>query len=138
MDLRWNPIGVQASAAGKGTMVGVHNIVGTLVVVAYLALTVVNLLRLRGTEVSWTRSLSFAAAAILLVQYAIGFWLLGDGYRNRTSHYVLALLAIVTVGLEHGYARTRVTPRARASTALAATGLTLVLVAVAHAIGSAS
>ncbi len=119
-------------------MDGVHNIVGTLVVVAYAALTVVNVLRFRGSDLPWARPLSFAAAALLLLQYAIGFWLLADADRNRTSHYVVALLALVTVGLEHGYAQTRPTPRARATASLAATGLTLVLVAVAYSIGTAS
>ncbi len=121
---------------GEG-LTGVHNIVGTLVVVAYLALTVVNLLRLRGANFSWARPLSFAAAGLLLVQYLIGFALLGQGQGNAFVHYVVALLAILTVGLEHGYANTRPDQRGRASAALAATGLTFLLVAVAYSIGSA-
>jgi hypothetical protein len=116
-------------------MVDVHNIVGTAVVVAYLALAIVNVLRVRGNDLPWARPLSFAAAALLLVQYLLGFYLLGEGYRNQTSHYLFALLALVTVGLEHGYAPTRLTPRARATAALAATALTFVLVAVAYQIG---
>ena len=117
-------------------MVEVHNVVGTLVVLAYLALAVVNVLRLTGRDIPWVRPLSFAAASLLLVQYLIGFWLLGSGHDPRASHYVVALLAIVTVGLEHGYAATRVTPRAKATAALVATALTFVLVVVAYAIGS--
>lgn len=120
-----------------GGLTGVHNIVGTLVVVAYLALTVVNVLRLRGGDVSWARPLSFAAAGLLLVQYLLGFALLGQGRVNQLSHYAVALLALVTVGLEHGYANTRPDRRARASAALAATGLTFLLVVVAYGIGSA-
>lgn len=117
-------------------MVGMHNVVGTLVVVAFLVLTVVNVLRLMGRTIPWGRQLAAAAAGLLLVQYVLGFALLGAGNRNQTSHYVFALLAIVTVGLEHGYARTRVTPRAVATASLIATGLTLVLVVVAYSIGS--
>lgn len=120
-----------------GGLVGIHNLVGTLVVVAYLALTIVNALRLRGGDFSWGRPLSFAAAGLLLLQYVLGFALLGEGLRNQFSHYVLALLAIVTVGLEHGYASTRPDHRSRASAALVATGLTLLLVLAAHVIGSA-
>lgn len=116
-------------------MVGVHNIVGTLVVVAYLALAIVNALRVRGSNLGWARPLSFAAAGLLLVQYLIGFSLLGEGNRNHLSHYVFALLALVTVGLEHGYAPTRLTPRARATASLAATTATFVLVFVAYSIG---
>lgn len=116
-------------------MVTVHNVVGTLVVVAYLVLAVANLLRLRGSDAAWARPLSFAAAGLLLVQYAIGFYLLGTGHNQPASHYAFALLALVTVGLEHGYASTRATPRARATAALIATALTFALVAVAYSIG---
>lgn len=116
-------------------MVAVHNVVGTLVVVAYLAVTVANVLRFRGSSAPWARPLSFAAAGLLVVQYLLGFWLLGSGNVNQASHYAFALLAIVTVGLEHGYAQTRATPRARALTALVATATTFVLVAIAYTIG---
>jgi hypothetical protein len=119
-------------------MVGLHNIVGTLVVLAYLVLTVVNVLRARGSDLPWARNLSFAAAGLLLIQYLLGFWLLGDGHRNQAAHYVFALLAIVTVGLEHGYAQTRVTQSARATTALAATAATFILVVIAYSIGQSS
>ena len=119
-----------------GGLVGVHNIVGTLVVVAYLALTVVNALRLRGGEFSWARPLSFVAAALLLLQILLGFALLSQGLRNPTAHYLLALLAVLTVGLEHGYANSRPERRARASAGLLATGLTFLLVVVTYAIGS--
>lgn len=117
-------------------MVGVHNVVGTLVVLAFLALTVVNVLRLTGRAMPVGRQLSSLAASLLLVQYMIGFYLLGNDNREQTSHYVFALLAIVTVGMEHGYARTRVAPRARATTSLVATALTFVLVVIAYSIGS--
>lgn len=116
-------------------MVSVHNVVGTLVVVAYLALAIVNAFRVRDRALSWARPIAIAAAGLLLVQYVIGLSLIGGGDRNRTSHYVFALLAIVTVGLEQGYAPTRLTPRARATAALAATLATFVLVLVAYWIG---
>ena len=127
---------VREGGAGLG-LVSVHNVVGTLVVLAYLVVTIVNIVRVTGREVPAGRTLSFAAAALLLIQYLIGFWLLGQGYRNQPAHFVVALLALVTVGLEHGYAPGRSTPRARAMTALIASVLTLVLVGVAHGIGSA-
>lgn len=117
-------------------MVTVHNIVGTLVVVAFLALTVVNVLGVTGRPVGFGRALSAIASVLLLVQYALGFWLLGLGRDNRASHYAFALLALVGVGLEHGYARTRSDPRARAVASLVATALTFALVLVAYVIGS--
>ena len=117
-------------------MVNLHNIVGTLVVLAFLVLAVVNALRVMGREIGWIRPLSFVAAALLLVQYVIGFGLLGQGHPISSIHYITALLAIVTVGLEHGYARTRASPGARARAALVASGLTFVLVLIAYIIGS--
>ena len=116
-------------------MVNVHNTVGTLVVLAFLALTVVNVLGVIGREIAFGRALSGIASVLLLVQYALGFWLLGLGHDNRASHYAFALLALVGVGLEHGYARTRGNPRARAVASLVATGLTFALVLVAYVIG---
>ena len=119
-------------------MVEFHNLVGTLVVLAYFALTVVNVLRVTGRDVPWSRGLSFAAAALLLLQYLLGISLLAQRFQIPAIHYIVALLAIITVGLEHGYAGTRLNPRARALAALLATAATTVLVAVAHTIGSRS
>ena len=116
-------------------MVNVHSTIGTLVVVGYLAATVLHGLALAGRPVPWARMVSFVASGLLLVQYLLGFWLLGDGRRNETIHYVLALAALITVGLEHGFAPTRPTPRERALTATVATAGTLVLVLGAYVVG---
>ena len=113
----------------------VHMTVGTLVVLGYLAATVLNLLALAGRSFPWARYVSYAASGLLLVQYALGFSLLGEGYRNRGIHYVLALAALITVGLEHGYANTRPTPRARAAYGAIATALTFALVLSAYLVG---
>ncbi len=119
-------------------MVGIHSTVGTLVVLAYLALTVVNLLGANGRSFGLARPLSFAAAGLLLLQYVLGFSLLGSGYRNAGSHYALAFLALATVGMEHGYASTRPTERARYRTAALATALTFLLVVVTYIIGQSN
>lgn len=138
--LQWGQDGrIVGSRGGEGMgggLTGVHNIVGTLVVAAFLALTIVNILRLGGRDFSWARPLSFAAAGLLVLQYLLGFALLGQGRVNQLSHYVVALLALLTVGLEHGYANSRPDRRARASAALVATGLTFLLVVVAYGIGT--
>jgi hypothetical protein len=119
-------------------MVSIHSTVGTLVVLGYLAATVLYAYAAAGRPVALARYVSFAAAGLLLVQYVLGFWLLGDGYRNQASHYAFAILALVTVGLEHGFAPTRATPRARASVAgLAALG-TLILVVITYLLGQGS
>lgn len=119
-------------------LVGVHNVVGTLVVLAYLIVVILNVLAVAGREVAFRRPLSFAAAALLLVQYVIGFVLLGGGLAIQPIHYVIALLAIVTVGLEHGYAPSRETPSARQTASLIASLLTLIIVVAAYVIGTTS
>lgn len=116
-------------------MASVHMIVGVLVVLGYLALTVVSFLGWRGRPIAWARQLSFAAAAALLIQYVLGFSLLGNGHHNKAIHYVLALAAIITVGLEHGYARNLPDPENRARATTIAVALTTVLVIAAYAVG---
>ncbi len=116
-------------------MVAFHNTVGTLVILGYLATVVFYGLAYAGRPVGWTRQLSFGAAGLLMLQYLIGFSLLGAGHDNRVVHYVLALSALVTVGLEHGLAGSREVPRERAAVGgLAALG-TLVLVVATYAVG---
>jgi len=116
-------------------MVAVHNTVGTLVVLAYLVLAVLYGLWAVGRPLPATRVVSGIAAGLLLLQYALGFWLLGNGNQQEAIHYIIALLAIGAVGIEHGYARTRPTPRAQAATGAGAAALAFGLVLVAYAIG---
>lgn len=83
-------------------MVDVHMIIGLASLAAFLVLTIVNGLRaFRGANLNWARGLSFAAAGLLLVQYVLGFSLLGGDHRIPAIHYILALVAIVPVGAEH-------------------------------------
>ena len=83
-------------------MVNIHMIIGLASVAAFLLLTIVNGLRaFRGSELSWARGLSFAAAGLLLIQYVIGFSLLGSDHGMKPIHYILALTAIIPVGAEH-------------------------------------
>jgi len=115
-------------------MVDVHMVVGLLVLVSFLALTILNVLAVLGRPVAFARPLSFAAAGLLLFQYLLGFSLLGSDHKIRALHYIFALAAILTVGLEHGYARTRETPELRARVSAIATGLTTILVLTAYGI----
>ncbi|MFM9108454.1 MAG: hypothetical protein ACKOWF_17345 [Chloroflexota bacterium] len=113
----------------------IHEAIGGLVLLAYIVLTIVNVLRLTGKEIAFARPLSMAAAGLLLVQYVLGFLLMGSGARNSNLHYLIALLAIVTVGLEHGWAANRATAKERAAGSLVASALTVVLVFAAYMLG---
>ena len=119
-------------------MVTVHMIVGTLVLLGYLSLTVVNVLAIGGHRYTWERALSFAAATLLLIQYALGFSLLGSDHDKSGWHYAFALAALITVGLEHGLASRQPIPEARARVGVLASAGTLVLVLIAFVIGESS
>jgi hypothetical protein len=123
---------------GWGTMVGFHSTVGTLVLLAYLVLAILNGLSLRGRQYSWARQLSFFAAGLLVLQYVIGFSLLGSDHHVSAAHYILALCALITVGLEHGYANTRETPGERARYATLATTGTFIIVLITYIIGESN
>jgi hypothetical protein len=120
-------------------VVTVHQTIGTLVVLAYLVLTVVYILRLTGRDLPVARPLSFAAAGLLIVQYVIGFGLLGDDREVSGWHYLIALSAILTVGIEHGMAGARPPETSgNARLAVAATAATTLLTIIAYAIGSSN
>lgn len=118
-------------------MVTVHQTVGTLVVLAFLVLTVVNVLRATGRQIGWARPLSFGAAGLLVLQYLLGFSLLGSGHKITAWHYLFALSAILTVGVEHGMANAQ-PPSANARLAAAATAGTTILTIIAYAIGQSN
>jgi hypothetical protein len=83
-------------------MANLHMIIGLSTLAAFVLLAIVNGLRLlRGAELTWARGLSFAAAGLLLIQYVLGFSLLGSDHSIPAIHYILALVAIVPVGAEH-------------------------------------
>lgn len=115
-------------------MVNVHMIVGTLVLIAYIALTIVNGLQLSGARTfSWSRQLSMAAAGLLFLQYVLGFSLLGS-HSITPAHYLIALAAIIPVGYEHMVANTQETTSTRARLGMFAAATTTVLVLIAYAI----
>ena|SRR5947209_1672269 len=121
-------------------MVKVHEGVGTLVLIAFVALVVVNILIMTGKRISWSKQLSYAAAGLLAIQYVLGFSLLGNDHKITAWHYLIALAAIIPVGVEHGMAeaREREQPGSGRRIAAAATAATLILVIVAYAIGQSN
>lgn len=112
-----------------------HFILGSVIVVAFIVVAILNVLRATGRNIPVARTISMAAAALLLLQYVIGFLLMGSGFRNSNLHYLIALLAIIPVGIEHGYAASRTSPHQRAVTAAVAAVATVVLILAAYEIG---
>jgi hypothetical protein len=117
-------------------VVDLHMIIGLATVAAFVLLTIVNGLRaFRGSEMSWARGLSFAAAGLLLIQYVIGFSLLGSDHKITAVHYILALVAVVPVGAEHMIAAQEADPHRSRRTAFICNLATVVMLLIVYAIG---
>jgi|SRR3954454_2941546 hypothetical protein len=113
-------------------------IVGTLVVLAYLVLAVGNAIQLTGERsLGWTRQLSMGAALLLLVQLVLGFSLLSGDHTITPAHYLFALAALITVGVEHAVAYPNEDRTTRMRLATMATSGTALLVLIAYSIGQA-
>jgi hypothetical protein len=120
-------------------MSNVHMIVGTLVVLAYALSSILNArLAFTGREVSWQRGVTFGSATLLLLQWFLGFSLLGQGHDVPESHFILGLSAILPLGVEHGYGNSREAPRQRGMISFLANLVTLGIVLVAYVIGQSS
>lgn len=119
-------------------MDAIHATVGTLVIVAFAANLILYLVQLTSSVLPWARYVSYGAAGVLLVQLLLGISLLFESYVNLTSHYVVALLTLIPVGIEHGYASGRRRPRERQTAGALAALTTLVLVVLAYLIGRGS
>lgn len=113
-----------------------HSTVGTLIIVAYLIVLVLNIRTAMGRPMlSFQRPLSFAAAALVLLQIMLGFSLLGEGRSVPGEHFLIALLAIFPIGAEHALTG-RATDSVRAGRIAAiANAVTLALVITAYVIG---
>ena len=120
-------------------MANVHMIVGTLVIVGFVITLILNIRTARaGREYSWQKMVSFGAATLLVLQYMLGFSLLGSGEDIPARHFIFALLAIIPVGAEHGFANTRADARQRGRYAAIAEVVTLALVLTAYIIGQSN
>jgi len=120
----------------ENEMTTVHMIVGLAVVIAFLVSTIASYLRWsKGTEFTWLRGVSFAAAGLLLLQYVLGFALLGDDREITAIHYILALATIIPVGAEHMFATAERPAAERNRIAFFASLAALVLVLIVYAIG---
>lgn len=93
-------------------LAGIHEMLGGLVVVALIVVVVLAAIQAAGGEGRWTRTASMIAAGLLALQYVLGVLLIGGGARNSNTHYIIALLIIIPIGLQHSSAR-RLSERTR-------------------------
>jgi hypothetical protein len=111
-------------------------IVGSITLVLFLANAVMYAIEMfKGTPVAYHRLVSIGAATGLLLQYALGFMLLGAGNDSRWTHWVLALVAILPVGMEHGMTANQTKFRTKSMLGLIASTLTFIIVLTVYAIG---
>ena len=80
--------------AVEGGLAGIHEILGGLVVVAFIVMAILAAIAAAGRDIPWIRQASFVAAGLLLLQYLLGVLLLANGYRNTRSHIAIALLVL--------------------------------------------
>ena len=95
-----------------GGIAGIHQMLGGLVVVALIVVAILAAFQAAGRSGDATRIASYVAGALLVLQYVLGFLLLGSNFRNSNEHYVIALLILVPIGLQHTAAR-RLSPQTR-------------------------
>lgn len=80
---------------------GIHEMLGGLVVVAFIVVAIVAAVAAAGRDVPWLRAASFVAAGLLALQYLVGVLLISRDVQNTTTHYVIGLLVVVPVALQH-------------------------------------
>ncbi len=93
-------------------LTGIHEILGGLVVVAFIVMAILAAIAASGRDIGWIRQASFIAAGLLVLQYLVGVLLLARGFSNSPSHVVIALLVLIPVALQHSSAR-RISPQTR-------------------------
>ncbi len=117
-------------------MTNVHMWIGSLVVIFFIVSAILNIMTyINGRSFSWQKGVAFAAATLLLLQYVLGFSLLGEGKSITSTHFIVALLAIIPVGFEHGFARPREEGKQRSLYIALANVVTVVIVLIAYMIG---
>jgi heme A synthase len=99
--------------AVEGGLAGIHEILGGLVVVAFIVMAILAAVAAAGRDIPWIRQWSFVASGLLLLQYLLGVLLLANRYTNTRSHIAIALLVLVPVALQHSSMR-RLSSQSRA------------------------
>lgn len=117
-------------------MSDVHMITGSVVLFLYLInLVMYSITFLKGRAIAYHRPVAMGAAALLLLQYMLGFSLLGEGRTIPALHVVVALASILPVGAEHMLTAQEKSFRRRGAIGMMATLITCVLVLIAYLIG---
>ena len=120
----------------EGGLSGIHEILGGLVVVAFIVMAILAAIAATGRDIQWIRQASFIAAGLLVLQYLVGVLLLANEARNTGEHIVIALLVLIPVALQHSSAR-RLSSQSRAVALLIWALAAAVLSVIAYLTGMA-
>ena len=120
----------------EGGLAGIHEILGGLVVVAFIVTAILAAIAATGRNMPWIRQVSFVAAGLLLLQYLVGVLLLANGFRNSSTHLAVAILVLIPVALQHSSAR-RISSQSRAVALLIWALAAAVLSVIAYMTGMA-
>jgi heme A synthase len=120
----------------EGGLAGTHEILGGLVVVAFIVTAILAAIAATGRDMPWIRQVSFVAAGLLLLQYLVGVLLLANGFRNSSTHLAVAILVLIPVALQHSSAR-RISSQSRAVALLIWALAAAVLSVIAYMTGMA-
>ncbi|MFT4036567.1 MAG: hypothetical protein QM692_00195 [Thermomicrobiales bacterium] len=110
-------------------LVGIHSMLGGIVVVMMIIVAILGAIYAAGGSDNLLRPASMLAAGLYLLQLVLGIVLISGGLKNSTGHYLIALLILVPVAIQHSAAK-RMQARTRGYTvmicALAAAFLSVV------------
>lgn len=119
---------------GEG-LSGIHEMLGGIVVVMMIVVAILAAISAGGGSSNLLRPASMLAAGLYLLQILLGIVLIGGGARNATGHYLVGLLILVPVALQHSSAK-RMQARTRDYTIMICALAAAFLSVLAYASGS--
>lgn len=96
---------------GEG-LSGIHEMLGGIVVVLMIIVAILAAISAGGGSNGMLRPASMLAAGVYALQIILGVLLIGGGGQNAMGHYIVGLLILVPVALQHSSAR-RIQSRSR-------------------------
>lgn len=86
-------------------LAGIHEMLGGIVVVVLIIVAILAAISAGGGSNSMLRPASMLAAGLYLLQIILGIVLITGGSKNSTGHYLVGLLILVPVALQHSSAK---------------------------------
>ncbi|MDQ2651576.1 MAG: hypothetical protein M3Z20_00915 [Chloroflexota bacterium] len=88
--------------AGLG---GIHEMLGGIVVVLMIIVAILAAISAGNGNNSMLRPVAMLAAGLYLLQIVLGIVLISGGLKNSTGHYLVGLLILIPVALQHSSAK---------------------------------